>query len=450
MEKKYLENIIIGGGLVGSITAWILANNNKQGLLIEKNKDPGGVNGSFSDPEGNWFDHGRHVILADRNDFTSDFFRKVLNNNIHEFELQRGICIQDQIIPYAAELKDWPGHIRDRIQLNENHAGVYLGANREELGNAYGEWFARMVYDEMLEAYPTLMWKKQNGTPEEALLDWIFPWFFPRTVLEMNPKQTLESGVYSDESRLYHYNARYANPPSEPVLYPSGEGGYAQWIQSMLSESKGKISIMTGVEDMEINIDPEKMYVKSIRSGAYEYVAENVFWCAPLPVLCKIMRWRLPKGEPQWELLGSFTFPKTVNSSYHEILFANPSHKIRRINLPGLFSGNEKSYTLQVEFTTLGDDIQKSSDEWRDEWLRSLYELNIVEEGIQPSFYQFEKVSRGIVSTENLEDFLKECETRVSSSKESNMIVPHMAVASDNNSRLVPKIFNRVESFLHS
>jgi len=59
-ENKHVENLIIGAGLVGSITAWILAQHGKTGVLLERNSDPGGVNGSYSDPDGNWFDHGRH------------------------------------------------------------------------------------------------------------------------------------------------------------------------------------------------------------------------------------------------------------------------------------------------------------------------------------------------------------------------------------------------------
>jgi len=51
-ESVHVDNLIIGAGLVGSITAWVLAQHGESGILLERNEDPGGVNGSFQDPEG--------------------------------------------------------------------------------------------------------------------------------------------------------------------------------------------------------------------------------------------------------------------------------------------------------------------------------------------------------------------------------------------------------------
>ncbi|MDZ7736286.1 MAG: FAD/NAD(P)-binding protein [Gammaproteobacteria bacterium] len=42
-QTKHAENLIIGAGLVGSITAWILAQHGRTGILLERNNDPGGV-----------------------------------------------------------------------------------------------------------------------------------------------------------------------------------------------------------------------------------------------------------------------------------------------------------------------------------------------------------------------------------------------------------------------
>ncbi len=447
-ETKHVDNIIIGAGLVGSITAWILTQHNQSGVLLEKNKDPGGVNGSFSDPDGNWFDHGRHVINADRSDFTSSFFREVLGEaNVREFELQRGVVVAGHQIPYAAPLEDWPAELREKISLNPDVPGIHLGSSRDEFASAYGEWFANLIFDDMMQAYPILLWKRDHGMPEESLLDWLFPWFFPRTALEQDPDSVSEAGVYSNESRRYHHDSRHANPPVEPVLYPTGSGGYAAWIHAMLDNATTSIQMHTGIDDIKVDIDPESLNVRSVTAAGITYIAKRVYWCAPLPVLCKILGWPLPKGEPQWELLGSFTFDKPVNSKYHEILFADPRHKIRRINFPGLFAGDAPSPVLQVEFTSIGEDVHRDASEWQKEWLASLQELGIVTPGMQPKYFDFKKVSRGIVSTEDLAAFLNDCETRIKNAS-GNMVVPHMAVASDNNARLVPKVYNRIKSSL--
>ncbi|NIN35085.1 MAG: hypothetical protein GTO60_08375, partial [Gammaproteobacteria bacterium] len=368
-------------------------------------------------------------------------------DRVREFDLQRGIIVNGHLIPYAATPEYWPEDIRNRLEKNPGKAGVHLGSTRAEFTRAYGAWFTDLVFDEMMQAYPILMWKREHGIPEEKLLDWLFPWFFPLTDLEQNPETVEERGVYSDESRIYHYKSRHADPPSEPVLYPAGGGGYAAWIHAMLDGAAESIKIHTGLADIRSDIDPDHLEVHSVTAGGIRYTADNVFWCAPLPVLCKAVGWQLPKGEPQWELLGSFTFDEAVNTDYHEILFADPSYRIRRINFPGLFANNGQSRTLQVEYTTLGDEVHRSAEKWQRDWLGNFYRLGIISEGTKPEYFDFKRVPRGIVSTEDLGRFLADCEQRISDAN-TNLVAPHMAVASDNNARLVPKVFRCIEHYL--
>ena len=55
--------------------------------------------------------------------------------------------------------------------------------------------------------------------------------------------------------------------------------------------------------------------------------------------------------------------------------------------------------------------------------------------------------SRGIVSTVDLDGFLQDCKRRIASSP-GNLIAPHLAVASDNNCRLIPEVFDRIDGVL--
>jgi len=446
-ESVHVDNLIIGAGLVGSITAWVLAQHGEHGILLERNEDPGGVNGSFQDPEGHWFDHGRHVINADRSEFTSQFFRQVLGDeNVREFELKRGIVVRGHVIPYAAPPEEWPDELRENLDIDPDAPGVYLGAPREAFARAYGQWFADLVFDEMMSAYPVLIWKREHGIPEEQLLDWLFPWFFPRTSLEIPPEQATEEGVYSEESRNYHYQGRHSDPPSEPVLYPA-HGGYARWIHAMLEQAAETMKVRTGLTDIVADIDPETLTVRSVSAGRKHYKADRVFWCAPLPVLCKTVGWELPAGEPQWELLGSFTFDYPVNTQYHEILLADPRYRVRRINFPGLIADEEPCFTVQVEFTTLGGEAHRTDEEWEDEWLGSLKQLGIVDREATLSWYSCKRVPRGIVSTEDLEGFLASCQLSVAENH-TNLLAPHLAVASDNNARLVRKVSRYLDNTL--
>lgn len=445
MNEQHIDNLIVGAGLVGAVTARALARQGEQGILVERNADPGGVNGSFTDGSGNWFDHGRHVISDGRSDFTSAFVEQVLGGRVRRFELHRGVVVQGHLIPYAVDLADWPAPLRDRIRLDTS-VRIGLGATREEFAQAYGRWFADLAFDDMMAAYPVLTWHRDRGVPEARLMRWLFPWFFPRSEVEAPPDTADRAGVYSAESRRYHYDCRHLDPPREAVLYPS-EGGFGRLVEALLEDAESGFDVRLGAGEIDMQIDPETLDVRQIDADGVRYRADRVFWCAPLPVLCRYLGWTLPKGEPQWELLGSFTFEHYVDSDYHEILFADPDHPIRRINFPGLIAGAERSRTLQVEYTTVGDEANRGADEWRSRWLDSLRQLGIVPNGAEPTFFDFKRVSRGVVSTEDLGAFLAECETRIADAS-GNLRAPHLAVASDNNARLIPKIQRYVERCL--
>jgi len=367
---------------------------------------------------------------------------------VREFELKRGIVVQGHLIPYATPPEAWPQPLREHLGIDPDAPGVHLGASRETFARTFGQWFADLVFDDMMSAYPVLKWKRDRGVPEEKLLDWLFPWFFPRTSLEMHPEQVSEAGVYSRESRTSHHDGRHADPPTEPVLYPAS-GGYAQWIHAMLGQAADTMEIRTGLADISADIDPDTLAVRSVTAGGRRYSAGRVFWCAPLPVLCKALGWQLPEGEPQWELLGSFTLNRSVRSDYHEILFGDPRYRIRRINFPGHIADDRSCRTVQVEYTTLGAEVKRSADDWRDEWIASLREIGIIEHDHEPHWFDFKPVPRGVVSTKDLSGFLRECQQRLDRAG-GNLITPHLAVASDNNARLVPKVYRHVQETLAS
>ncbi|MEX2525579.1 MAG: NAD(P)-binding protein [Gammaproteobacteria bacterium] len=445
MEKRIVDNLIIGAGLVGSLTARVLALQGESGVLLERSPDAGGVNGSFRDSKGNWFDHGRHIINYDRSEFTRDFVNDVLKGEVRRFNLERSVVVRGHIIPYAADLDEWPDEFRKHIHIDPA-AGIRLGSSREEFARAYGPWLADLAFDEMIRAYPPLVWQREQGIPETDLMRWIFPWFFPRSAVELPPEPGMERGVYSEESRLYHYKTRHSDPPCEEVMYPL-EGGFGRLIRAMLDGCRDHFAMYMGADDIHIDMDPDSLRVNGVISGGIEYRAERVFWCIPLPVLCRYAGWTLPPGEPQWELLGSFTFRDPVRLQDHEVLFADPEYRIRRINNPGRIAGQDESTTLQVEYTTLGDEAHEPESAWRDRWLGDLQRLGFVDKSNPVREFDFRALSRGIVSTEDLSGFLEDCKSRIADAN-SNLIAPHLAVASDNNCRLIPEVFQRIDRVL--
>jgi protoporphyrinogen oxidase len=439
---RHVDNLIVGAGLVGSMTGWILAQQGYPALMLEASDTPGGVNGSFRDALGNLFDHGRHVINADRSPFTSHFFTAVLGGAVRRFNLETGIFVHGHLIPYAAPLEQWPEPLRARIRLDERAPPVRVGSDRAAFARAYGGWFADLVFEEMLEAFPTLRWKRSRGCPEALLMDWIFPWFFPVSRVEAAPDPETEAGVYSAESRDYHYRARHARPPRTEVLYPDREG-FGRWIDAMLEQCRRSVEVMLGVRDLRFDFEPGSARLRAVAANGCRYTAERVFWCAPLPVLCRQLDWTLPRGQPQSELLGSFAFARPVATPYHDILFADPAHLVRRVNFPERLFGGSGSRTLQVEFTCPDDEYGFDAPEWRERWLASLIATGVVAPDNAVLNFDFKRLSRGILTLEDLDGFVTGCRRRLDES-DTNLVAPRLSAASDNNSRLVPEVFRRV------
>ena len=226
-------------------------------------------------------------------------------------------------------------------------------------------------------------------------------------------------------------------------MYPQ-QGGYVQLISEMISDAQEQFELRLGLEDLDFEIDPDSCDVKAVRAGGCEYIAEKVFWCAPLPVLCRYLNIALPEGEPIWEVLGSFTFQTPVLLEAHEVLFADPRFRIRRINNPGKIAGQKDSFTLQVEYTCLGEEAREGAEAWQQEWSDAIRKLEFIGADNVVDDFDFRTVSRGIVSTEDLQAFLETCKSRLDSAA-SNLFTPHLAVAADNNCRLIPQVVTYVE-----
>lgn len=440
--RRHVENLVIGAGLVGTITAWILARQGYNGVMLEKGDTPGGVNGSFRDALGNVFDHGRHVIDAHRNPFAANFFAASLGGRVRRFALETGLCLRGQLLPHAAPLEAWPEPLRSQIRIDESAPKVAPGSSRAAFARAYGNWFADLMFTEMLDAFPTLRWRRDHGAPEEQLLDWIFPWFAPVSGVEARPDAGSEKGVHSHESRSYHYSRRHAQPPRAEVLYPL-ENGFGGWIEAMLAQCTGHVELRGAIRDLRFDFDKTSLRLNSVCADGVEYTAERIFWCVPLPVLCRLLDWPLPAGVPQGDCLGSFAFRDPVNVAWHDILFADPRHLIKRVNFPERIAGKEDCRTLQVEFTMPAGEHKLEPEEWRNRWLASLRETGIVAPDNEPLGFDFRHISRGIVTSADVNAFVEEARARLAGSQ-TNLVAPRLSAASDNNSRLVPEVFRRV------
>ena len=437
-----VDNLIVGGGFAGCITAWILSAERMQAVLLEKGGSTAGMSGSFQDPHGNSFDYGRHVLNYGRTDLATQFFELTLGNQVRKFRLERGLLLRGELIGYAAPLADWPAEFRQQIRLAADSPQVRVGSKRKEFAAAYGSWFADFVFDDVVSAFPTLLWRRERGTPEEELLDWIFPWFFPLSDREAPPDEDAERGVFSAESRRYHYDTRHRD--GETVLFPAGGRGFGQWLEAMIEQSTPQVDVRAELGDLGFEFRPGTCRLDAVHTAETTYRPRHVFWCAPLPILCQAFNWELPSGEPQSFLLGNFTFERPLDVEYHEVLGGDPNHRINRISFPGRIGGQPQPTTLQIEHLNLTSNVAlQGDDEWLSEWEQSLRKTGLVAGDNRVLHADLKRHGAGVATMSDLREFSELCQTRLRDAA-SNLTVPGLTCTPDNMARRLPIVFQDV------
>ena len=106
------EAIVVGAGLSGLTAAHELSHLGVDTLVLEKAPHTGGADRSLTDPWGNLFDNGCHILDHGRSVVTSAFFQRVLHGNVRRFALRRGLVLGNSLFPYNAPLAEWPPELR--------------------------------------------------------------------------------------------------------------------------------------------------------------------------------------------------------------------------------------------------------------------------------------------------------------------------------------------------
>ena len=99
--------VIIGGGLSGLVAAHFLSHLGVESLLLERSNKLGGGNCSSRDRLGNIFDFGYHALDCQRSRITESFFKKIANYGYHQHFLNRGIVLDDYLLPYNVPISQW-------------------------------------------------------------------------------------------------------------------------------------------------------------------------------------------------------------------------------------------------------------------------------------------------------------------------------------------------------
>lgn len=381
-----LDAIVVGANVAGLITARCLVNWGYRTVVVERAPAVGGVDGSFRNTKGRWFDFGLHALDHMRSELTTRFFEQTLGGRVHPIERRRAIVLRNELIPYNTEAKDWPHALRSLLaQGGERSLRDDIGAQlptRRRIARCYGTLFADLVFDEILASYPADQRHLRFGVPEERLLVNIYPWFFPRAERARGA---------SDPSRTYQDAVR--EQPREYMLYPDEGyfGAFPEAIARGLVEDGARL--LLGAADLHVDYRPETRRVEGVLARGERLAAPRVYWCGPPAALCALVGVPVPDATPDTFVLGSFQLAAPVRCDYSELILGDPAHAINRISFPGkLAGGRDDLAQVEFAFPTASDAWHTRATDWRESWTRSLERLGVLAPGNRVIDFHFRAV----------------------------------------------------------
>lgn len=425
------ETIVIGGGLAGLSTAYLLTNQGYGVTLVEKSRELGGLTGSFRDELGNVFDYGYHALDYNRSVFTTNLFRRLLGDKVRKVKLRRGLLLENQLVDYNAPTANWPERLRKLLPKSEIADDIGSTPKRNDLERVYGKPFTDLIFERVLRSYAALRWKLENGIPEDELLELIYPWYFP-----------LSAKLGGRDREWHRYHDRIRAGEEQEVLYPSA-GGFGQILRALEAGiNRDNFKLLSGVDSLSYEFDPGTRSIRKVVADGNEFRSRQIYWCAPIAVLCKQFGIALPEMKPQEFVLGSFAFSSEVDGRYHEILAGDPEHPIDRISFPCALSG-APNQLIQIEYFFPEGEFSLSKEDWKARWLAGLVRLGLVKETNEPANFDFKVMKRGFVTKASYEEVVRICRDKIPH-PESNIFVPFWGVGPENINRLIPSVFQNV------
>ncbi len=431
MKNKEYDVVIVGGGLSGLCAAYTLSNYGVKSCLVEKSEHLGGGNQSFQDEGGNLFDMGYHALDDMRSPLTSRLFSHVLKQEVHRVPLQRGIVLDQHLLPYNAPLSQWPNDLADKIRLSDSHSlGEHLSV--DAIASAYGPDYAAYARDCILASYPSELASQALGRPLEQSLGLVYPWFFPK-MDSLEPRSDTEWNAYHDRMRQQQQH----------ILYPK-QGGFNAFIDALAAAvDNNYCDIYTNCGDVQFDFGAHTQ-CKGVRTPTENFTARHYFWCAPFFPLAKSFGMDLPKGKGQTLALGSFAFEAEVSDLYHEILVGSLDYPANRISFPGRIR-QEKNNLIQVEYLFPADQSFDEAD-CVARWLACFEELGL-SGGQRPKHQRVDLMPRGMVTGETL-DSITARYRQAFHEHESNIFLPFVNAGPENINRLVPAVIVNTSDYI--
>lgn len=286
MAQKNYNTIVVGGGIAGLTSAAYLARAGQKVLLIEKNKELGGLVNSFT-RDGFHFDAGVRALLD----------AGIINPMLEEL----GIKLKSVKSPVSLGIEEDIIHIKDVDSLEDYRILLkkFYPESESEINEVLKSIRRIMKHMDVLYGIENPVFKNIPGD-RNFLFKKLLPWLprFAFTVgkinrMNMPVEEYLEGIVNNSSLRDIISQHFFKNTPTFFAMsyfslyldyfYPiGGVGKLADAIKNKVLEYGGEILTETKV----VKVMAEEHYVKDSNRVVYSY--KNLIWAADLKTLYNI------------------------------------------------------------------------------------------------------------------------------------------------------------------
>ncbi|MEZ4752921.1 MAG: FAD-dependent oxidoreductase [Bdellovibrionota bacterium] len=336
--------VVVGGGVVGIVSAILLKERYDSVYLIEKASELGGLYRSIHTENGNVFDQGYHtpgdtgikeldkLIYGDLNPKDWNTYHYLKGGNFYKGYLNKtstGIdtkLLGDEL--YEQGLKQL---------LNSPASKNHYDSADEQLRYEFGDIFTDEIF--------TPLAKKWTGCELSELAQNAHRVFgMGLLCLDREKTNELKKGESPAKFRIGHHH--YEDKFSELKFYYPKSGGAEQWLFHLLGKLEASgVTILT--EQMVTSINHQEKHISSVTLESGQKVETDILvWTVPLFLCIKAAELKPPfKGSPPERLnvaIFHFAFDKPINIDNHYITCSEPSINIQQITCyPNLANNRE-------------------------------------------------------------------------------------------------------------
>ena len=452
MKNKNI--IVVGGGLVGMISALLIKKKFKNVCLIEQSKNLGGLFISRKLYKDLYFDYGSHFIRETGiKPLDKLIFGEELNfKKWHLLGNLRGASY------FQNRLNDFTPHVDSRLLPNQIYQkGIKEILNlkfkkkslhnlEDQIKSKFGKIFLKKIFEPIIS-------RKSFGTSLKKLSINAHNYFGLGRILAFDPEKTrqIKKSNFFDQIFSFH---NYSEGQSKiRSLYPL-KGGSGFLINTLKKKLiKNKIKIFTNSKISKINIRSGK--VQSVILDNKKLLnCEKVIWTASPNILLNYLSIKKKKFIPEkfYVSLHHFAFNKNflIKSEYlqcydakmktYRITFYSNIYRKKKININFSKSNNLYHLTLEVVSPKKEDiyKIQKIA-------IKEMFKMGIVSKNTKIKFKFSENLGNG-VPVPNLKNLQFNIKTLCLIKKRIKNIIFSTTFKSDTTGQLLNNIYKNTKN----